>query len=227
MNFVNRNLPDKFRLDEQNINRIDVRNLIFREITANLLIHREFSHSFASKFLIFSDRVITENWTKPMQFGEITLDNWESHTKNPLIAKVFREMKWVEELGSGKKNIKKYAPLYYDNYRIEIENNDKFVFSRTYRDVDENQTGIESAQSRHTVGDKSNWEEKKVILQFCIKAKTSDEILSAIHLKDKSKFLKRYIKPLIEESLLAMTVSDKPNSRFQKYYTTENGIALI
>ncbi|GHT04030.1 hypothetical protein AGMMS49525_09940 [Bacteroidia bacterium] len=124
-------------MDEQNINRIDVRNLIFREVTANLLIHREFSHSFTSKFLIFSDKVITENWTKPMQFGYITLDNWESHTKNPLIAKVFREMKWVEELGSGKKNIKKYAPLYYDDYRIEIENSDKFVFSITYRNPDE------------------------------------------------------------------------------------------
>jgi ATP-dependent DNA helicase RecG len=257
MNFVNRNLPDKFRLDEQNINRIDVRNLIFREVTANLLIHREFSHSFASKFLIFSDRVITENWTKPMQFGDITLDNWESHTKNPLIAKVFREMKWVEELGSGKKNIKKYAPLYYDDYRIEIENNDKFVFSITYRDPDENQigtksgqsrdkvevidnqhdnsnikqgwdkVGIESGQSRDKVSDKSEWEMKGKILQVCITAKTSNEIFSAIDLKHKGKSIKRYIKPLVEESLLAMTVPDKPNSRFQKYYTTENGMALI
>ncbi|GHV10012.1 ATP-dependent DNA helicase RecG [Bacteroidia bacterium] len=238
MNFVNRNLPDKFRLDEQNINRIDVRNLIFREVTANLLIHREFSHSFASKFLIFSDRVITENWTKPMQFGNITLDNWESHTKNPLIAKVFREMKWVEELGSGKKNIKKYAPLYYDDYRIEIENNDKFVFSITYRDADESENGIESglsqqqvgdksATSQRQVGDKSNLEMKEKILQICVNAKTRNEILSAVNLKDRDKFMKNYIKPLIEESLLAMTVPDKPNSRFQKYYTTENGMALI
>ncbi len=38
MNFVNRNLPDKFRLDEQGINRIDVRNLIFREVIANMLL---------------------------------------------------------------------------------------------------------------------------------------------------------------------------------------------
>ena len=51
--------------------------------------------------------------------------------------KVFREMKWAEELGSGKKNIKKFAPLYYDKYKIEIQNNEKFVFSITYRDVDE------------------------------------------------------------------------------------------
>jgi hypothetical protein len=53
MNFVQRNLPDKFSLDEKNLNRIDLRNLIFREIVANLLIHREFSSFYEAKFLIF------------------------------------------------------------------------------------------------------------------------------------------------------------------------------
>ena len=54
-----------------------------------------------------------------------------------MIAKVFKELGWVEELGSGRKNIMKYAPYYYQDYRIEIENNEKFVFSLTYRDEDE------------------------------------------------------------------------------------------
>jgi ATP-dependent DNA helicase RecG len=55
----------------------------------------------------------------------------------PTRTKVFREMKWAEELGSGKKNIKKFAPLYYEEYKIEIQNNEKFIFSITYKDVDE------------------------------------------------------------------------------------------
>jgi ATP-dependent DNA helicase RecG len=134
MNFVERNMPDVFALDERGINRLDLRNMLFREIVSNLLLHREFSSSFSSKLLVFSDRVITENWTKPMQLGNVTLDTLETHTKNPMITKVFREMKWAEELGSGKKNIKKYAPLYYDKYEIEIQNNEKFVFSITYKD---------------------------------------------------------------------------------------------
>jgi hypothetical protein len=41
----------------------------------------------------------------------------------------------VEELGSGKMNIKKYAPLYYNKFKIDILNAEKFVFSITYRDV--------------------------------------------------------------------------------------------
>lgn len=49
--------------------------------------------------------------------------------------KVFRELGWGEELGSGSRNIKKFAPLYYNNSVIEILNNERFVFSMTYRDV--------------------------------------------------------------------------------------------
>jgi predicted HTH transcriptional regulator len=139
MNFIERNMPDVFALDERGINRLDLRNMLFREIVSNLLLHREFASSFSSKLLIFSDKVITENWTKPMQVGTVTLDTLEAHTKNPLITKVFREMKWAEELGSGKKNIKKFAPLYYDKCEVEIQNHEKFVFSITYNASIENE----------------------------------------------------------------------------------------
>ena len=79
---------------------------------------------------------IGERITKPE--GKATLENLETHPKNPMIARVFRELGWVEELGSGRKNIRKYAPFYYPDYRIEIENEEKFVFSITYRNEDEN-----------------------------------------------------------------------------------------
>jgi len=136
MNFVNRNLPDKFHIE--GIQRIDIRDKIFREMAANMLIHREYVHSFPAKFLIFSDRVITENWTKPAGQNPVTLDSLETHPKNPMIARVFKELGWVEELGSGRKNIRKYAPYYYPDYEIMIENEEKFIFSMTYRDADDN-----------------------------------------------------------------------------------------
>jgi len=53
-----------------------------------------------------------------------------------MIACVFRELGWVEVLGSSRKNIRKYAPFYYPDYRIEIEDEEKIVFSMTYRDMD-------------------------------------------------------------------------------------------
>jgi ATP-dependent DNA helicase RecG len=184
-----------------------------------MLVHREFTHAFSSKFLIFSDRVITENWTKPVQYGDITLENWESHTKNPLITKVFREMKWVEELGSGQKNIKKYAPLYYDNYQIEIQSKEKFVFSITYRNPKEFVLDTDKSEI--------SWSLVEEILTLCNEPKSLNEILIMSSFKDRATFMKNCIKPLIEDKLLVMTVPDKPNSRLQKYYITDKGKRLI
>jgi ATP-dependent DNA helicase RecG len=39
--------------------------------------------------------------------------------------------------------------------------------------------------------------------------------------------MKKYIKPLIDEGFLEMDIPDKPNSRLQRYYTTEKGKALL
>lgn len=98
---------------------------------------REYASNEAGLFEIFSDRVRTYNTTKftsSLKTGLITIDELENYTKNPLLFKVFRELGWGEELGSGSRNIKKFAPFYYDKSVIEITNQDHFIFSITYND---------------------------------------------------------------------------------------------
>lgn len=51
---------------------------------------------------------------------------------------MFHELAWVEDLGSGTRNILRYAPLYYPKYKIEINSGSQFLFSITYMDVTEN-----------------------------------------------------------------------------------------
>ena len=240
LNFVQRNMPDKFRLADNGIDRLDLRIMIFREVISNTLLHREYISSYTNKFLIFRDRVITENWTKPFQTGEIDINDWRTRTKNPLITKVFREMKWAEELGSGQKNIRKYAPLYFENAEIEIHSGEEFIFSITYRDPKEfeltediptsrDQVGTKSGPSQDQVGTKLalNQGEIQTILETCISEKSLLEIITLLHFSNRTKFRNKYINPLIAEGLLAMTVPNKPNSRLQKYYTTEKGKALL
>jgi len=251
MNFIERNMPDVFALDERGINRLDLRNMLFREIVSNLLLHREYASTFSSKLLIFSDRVITENWTKPMQIGNVTLDTLETHTKNPLTTKVFREMKWAEELGSGKKNIKKYAPLYYDNYEIEIQNTEKFLFSITYKDEINSIAENEEESTDHATkqpSDQATRQElnkrtqakgpkqkdpskrtqakgpkQKQILDFCFSSRGMVEIMSHLGYVDRKKFRLNHIKPLLEDGLLSMTFPNIPNHQDQKYITTDKG----
>lgn len=62
---------------------------------------------------------------------------------------------------------------------------------------------------------------------MCLYENTLTQIIASLNFSDRTKFKRKYINPLISEELLAMTVPDKPNSRFQKYYTTEKGKSLL
>ena len=86
--------------------------LIFREVVSNLLIHREFANPFPAKLVIENDRVFTENSNKPHGNGIIDPEHFSSFPKNPTIAKFFKEIDWVDELGSGVRNTYKYNKLY-------------------------------------------------------------------------------------------------------------------
>ena len=141
MDFVYKHLPEKFYLQDGSTQRGDLRANIFREIIANLCVHREYASNEAGLFEIFADKVRTCNATKftsSLRTGSISIDELENYTKNPLLFRVFRELGWGEELGSGSRNIKRFAPLYYSKSTIEILNSDRFVFSMTYRDAIDN-----------------------------------------------------------------------------------------
>lgn len=138
MEFTYKHLPEKFYLQDGTTQRGDLRSNIFREIIANLCVHREYASYEAGFFEIYSDRVITRNPTKftsSLKTGSISIDELDNYTKNPLLFKVFRELGWGEELGSGSRNIKKYAPFYYEKSVIEITNKENFIFSITYSDT--------------------------------------------------------------------------------------------
>jgi len=59
MNFVAKHLPDKFYLEGDL--RISLREKIFREIIANLLMHREYSNASPATLVIYKDKVIVKN----------------------------------------------------------------------------------------------------------------------------------------------------------------------
>ncbi|MFH0733349.1 MAG: RNA-binding domain-containing protein [bacterium] len=110
MNFVAKHLPEKFYL--QGTQRKDLRSAIFREIIANLIIHREYTSALPATFIIYKNRVETNNANNPHGEGEITPDNIIPFAKNPTIAKFFIQLGRVEELGSGVLNVNKYLNIY-------------------------------------------------------------------------------------------------------------------
>lgn len=108
--FISKHLPEKFHII--NGQRINIREHLFREIIGNLIVHQEFTNAFPAKLIIEEDKVWTENWNKPHGFGQIDPTNFYPFPKNPIIAKFFKEIGWVDELGSGIRNAYSYTALY-------------------------------------------------------------------------------------------------------------------
>lgn len=77
-----------------------------------MLIHREYSNAYPAKLIIEKDCVRTENGNKARGLGTISLTDFVPYPKNPVIASVFKEIGWAEELGSGVRNIVKYSKVY-------------------------------------------------------------------------------------------------------------------
>ncbi len=110
MAFVRKHLPDKFYQEGEQ--KVSLRDRIFREVVGNLLIHQEYTNAFPSKFIIEKSIVLTENWNRPHNGGLIDPSNFSPFPKNPVIAKFFKEIGRVDELGSGVRNTFKYCGIY-------------------------------------------------------------------------------------------------------------------
>lgn len=110
MDFVGKHLPDPFYLEGPT--RISLRDKIFREVVANILVHREYTNARPTTFIIYADRVEAENANVPHYGGALLLDAFAPYPKNPTIARFFLQLGRVEELGSGVLNVTHYLPHY-------------------------------------------------------------------------------------------------------------------
>ena len=124
MAFIQKHLPDKFY--QEDTNRISLRDRLFREVISNLLIHREFSNAFPAKLIIEKDRVYAENWNRPHGSGAIDPASFSPYPKNPVIARFFKEIGRVDELGSGIRNTFKYCGIYTPGTNPEFIEGDIF-----------------------------------------------------------------------------------------------------
>jgi len=59
LTFTPKNLPDRTYL--KGMQRISLRDMIFRDVVANLLVHREFSNAFPAILTIYKGPVVTGN----------------------------------------------------------------------------------------------------------------------------------------------------------------------
>ena len=132
MTFVAKHLPDPFYLEGDQ--RISIRGVIFREVVANLLVHREYTSGFTARMIIYRDRVTLENPNRAAYQGPIDPQNFVPRTKNPTLANFFKEIGLMDQLGSGVRNVTRYAGIYSGGQQAEFLEGDIF---RTVIPLDE------------------------------------------------------------------------------------------
>lgn len=105
--FCAKHLPDPFYLEGSQA--MSVRDIVVRELVSNTLVHREFTNPFPAKLIINKEGLRTENASRTLLEGRITLADFNPMPKNPIIASFFGNIGRAEALGSGTRNIFRYA----------------------------------------------------------------------------------------------------------------------
>ncbi|OGS28132.1 MAG: AAA family ATPase [Elusimicrobia bacterium RIFOXYB2_FULL_48_7] len=211
MAFVEKHLPDKFYIEKDQ--RISLRNHLFREVAGNILIHREYSNPFPAKFVIEQSRVYTENSNKPHGHGLINPANFIPFPKNPVIAKVFKEIGRADELGSGVRKLFKYSKIYSGAEPKLLEEDIFKIIVPLTPQVTAQATAQVTAQATM----QAKW--TKIIVEFCKTPRDREEIQKFIKITHREYFRKEILNPLLEQGLLHPTIPDKLTSPKQKYYS--------
>lgn len=122
--FVYKHLPQKFHMEGDQ--RIDLRDIIFREVIGNAVVHREYTSALSTNLIIGKNEVTITNPNKALFHGPIDPSSFNPHPKNPNIRKFFTSFGWTDEIGSGIRNTTKWLPRYVPNAKPLFIEDDVF-----------------------------------------------------------------------------------------------------
>ena len=71
------------------------------------------------------------------------------------------------------------------------------------------------------------WHQVERILDYCVGPRLIREIMTEMGWKDRTKFRKKFITPLIEEGIIIMTDPENTTDPRQQYYLTDKGRSLL
>jgi ATP-dependent DNA helicase RecG len=222
--------------DFSEIRRRDVWSIplgILREVVINALVHSDYSQRGAPiRVAFFDDRIEVEN--PGILLPGMTIEDMKqgiSKIRNPVIARVFRELELIEQWGSGVRQIFREAevlglpvPQIVElgmRVRVTIFLAEHVVVSRTKAQVDavRLESGLELGLESET--------SKGVLLALVKQPLQRAEVARALGHEGVSGAVNRSIKELLSKQFIEYTIPEKPNSRLQKYRLTVRGQALI
>lgn len=200
-----------------------------REALTNALVHANYEISGTRIFVaIYDDKLEIQNpGVMPPGMSVEQFKAGVSRIRNPVIARVFGELDLVEEWGSGYKRIKEACRMGgYPEPKWEELGTVLRVTFFPHAEVAKKsklgaKIGTKLALSQHLDTEIEN------LMTFCEQPRFMSEMMNLIGWKDRTKFRKKFVYPLLEQGALKMTIPDKPKSPKQKYITTKTGLKIL
>ncbi len=207
---------------------------MLREIVINALVHTDYSQRGAPiRVAFFDDRIEIEN--PGILLPGLTIEDIKqgiSKIRNPVIARVFRELGLIEQWGSGVRRIFNEADqLGLPNPVIEeIGMKIRFTvfLARNVLVAKTSKSRLKSNQKKTTQSPtqsptQSHSSVVRILQSLGQGPLSSGEIRQKLGLKHRATFRNNYLHPALEQGLIEMTIPEKPSSRLQKYQLTKQG----
>lgn len=223
--------------DLSGIRRKDVWSIpigILREAVINALVHADYSQRGAPiRIAFFDDRIEIEN--PGILLPGMTIEDMRqgvSRIRNHVIARVFRELKLIEQWGSGVRRMFREA----EEQGLPMPEIAE-VGMRLRLTVPLAEPATTQAHNRHIIseaaGEAAHQRAPQVTPQVTpqvaqlLKALAGEmdraSLQAELGLSARKSFRILYLTPALTEGLIEMTVPDRPNSRLQKYRLTAKG----
>ena len=218
--FVRRNTRNATVINDSGVrdDRAEYPIKAVREIILNALIHRDYSvHTEDSpiRIVLYRDRLEVEN--PGGLYGRLTINDLgkiPADTRNPFLAASLEIMINTENRFSGIPTIKqemKNAGLKPPVFESRRGNFKAILYNNRHMEAVEVDTVLNTKDV--PIEDR--------IKEFCVNPKTREEIAAHLGVGSPYYVVTKYIRPMTASGILAMTLPEKPKSKFQKYYTVK------
>ena len=191
----------------------------FREAIVNAFVHNLWISGNAPMITVFSDRIeiLSRGTIPPGQTMEGFFAG-ESVPVNQKLSDIFLQLHISERTGRGVPKITEA----YGRETYEFREN-SIVVSIPFTRVSTGEstpvtTPVSTPVNTPVESLFEDNSQTKRILEFCTSPKGTLEIADMLGYTQK-KSVRKYLKPLVEQGRLAMTIPDRPNSSSQKYVT--------